>query len=57
MTPVRPSSSPIAATMKSDSAKGIRSGQPSPRPRPIRPPQRHAEHRLDELVAAVGASS
>ena len=37
--PVRPSSSPIAATMKSDSAKGTRSGLPSPKPRPIRPPQ------------------
>ncbi len=39
MTAVRPSSSPIAAMMKSDSAYGTRPGMPSPRPRPVRPPQ------------------
>ena len=39
MTAVRPSSSPIAATMKSDSAAGTRSGLPPPNPRPISPPQ------------------
>ncbi len=39
MTPVRPSSSPIEEMMKSELAKGTRSGLPSPKPRPIRPPQ------------------
>ena len=39
ITPVRPSSSPSAPMMKSDSARGMRCGMPRPRPRPSRPPQ------------------
>ena len=38
ITAVRPSSSPIAATMKSDSANGTRSGLPPPKPLPMSPP-------------------
>ena len=40
--PARPSSSPIAAKMKSVSAKGMRPGSPCPRPVPVRPPSASA---------------
>ncbi len=38
MTPTRPSSSPMAAMMKSVLANGTTPGLPSPRPVPVRPP-------------------
>src|ERR671938_97072 len=39
ISPVMPSSSPIAAAMKSLRASGVRPGRPRPRPVPSRPPQ------------------
>ena len=56
VAPSRPSSSAIAAKMKSFSTSGMRSGVPRPRPRPATPPS-HGVPALDDLEAAGPSGS